>query len=90
LSKRKANCIAWAKNKKKYVTSSMALKRAGEMVELAAQVKRIEVQKMMIVRTPLPKFKKGADSRVAIVGESGPEMVIVKDSIVSIASPAKN
>lgn len=62
------------------------LRRIGKMLAIAMQVRALEMQKQMIIAQPIPNYVPGGvvSGGLAVVGESGPELIVTNNGKVEI------
>jgi pyridoxal biosynthesis lyase PdxS len=73
---------------KPYKRQSTGLRRIGQSFTIFFQIRMIEAQKQMIIAQPIPNYVSGGvvSSGIAIVGESGPEQIILSDGTFTTAN----
>lgn len=70
---------------KPYKRQSTGLRRIGQSLTIFFQIKMIEAQKQIIIAQPIPNYVPGGvvPGGVTIVGESGPEQIILPDGTIA-------
>lgn len=60
------------------------LRRIGKMLAILMRVRTLESQKQMIMAQPIPKVNGFLPGGPAIVGESGPELIVTNNGKIEI------
>lgn len=60
------------------------LRRLGKFMAIAMKVRALEMQKQMIMAQPIPKVDGFLPGGLAIVGESGPELIVTNNGKIEI------
>ncbi len=69
-------------------TPKRRMQRKQKIFRKIMNIKSLEMQRHMILSTPIPKYQKGGNSYSSIVGEApGPELVMLKNGHLQAVKP---